>query len=99
MDLQSEQKVVLRLRAYNRAGLGPWSDEIKLQAGPEEDRELKEIGGVPQAWSRLDFTDLPDDEPNGIKMDKVCAHVTCACACACATLAHLVCMIYLLQLK
>ena len=29
--LQAEQKVVLRLRAYNRAGAGPWSDELTLQ--------------------------------------------------------------------
>ena len=31
MGLQAEQKVVLRLRAYNRAGAGPWSDELTLQ--------------------------------------------------------------------
>ena len=36
------------------------------KAGPEEDRELKEIGGIPQAWcarvrgrdpTRMDFTE------------------------------------------
>ena len=70
MALLPEQTVVLRLRAYNRAGEGTWGDEIRLKAGPEELRELVEISGIPPSWRNLDLADLFEDDPNGLKSDR-----------------------------
>ena len=61
-NLLAEQQVVVRVRAYNRIGAGEWSEEVTLQTGPEEEKQLVEIADIPPTWHYLDIADISGDE-------------------------------------
>jgi len=69
--LQPRTDVHLRVRAFNAAGVGPWSDVLIMTTEEERKKELQEIQEIPDSWRTIELDDLLKTDDGGREWERL----------------------------